>query len=193
MDRRPVTPAPVVAVVGAGLAGLVAGVELQRRGARVTLIERSRLLGGRATSFVVDGVEVDNGQHVFLGCCTEFLDLAARLGLAGRVRLQERFDARVYAPGRRPARLRAARLPAPWHLAAGLLGYAELGWRDKLRLTRAMLAWSREPSPPEGEGRVGGMSTDPAMPGTGRRFRTGRWFAGMAASGASPPPRPSPS
>jgi squalene-associated FAD-dependent desaturase len=132
-----------VAVVGAGLAGLAAAVELKDAGCHVELFERGRLLGGRATSFVVDGEEVDNGQHVLLGCCTEFIDLAGRLGLAGRLRLQERFDARVFAPGRPPGRLRAAGLPAPWHLAAGLLGYRELGWADRTRVVRAMLALAR--------------------------------------------------
>ena len=143
-----------VAVVGAGLAGLAAAHALKASGCRVELFERGRLLGGRATSFTVDGEEVDNGQHVFLGCCTEFLDLAAGLGLGDRLRLQERFDVRVFAPGRPPGRLRAAGLPAPWHLAAGFLGYAELGWADKVRVARALLALA--PSRPEGEGRGGG-------------------------------------
>jgi squalene-associated FAD-dependent desaturase len=129
-----------VAVVGAGLAGLAAAVALEEAGHHVELFERSRLLGGRTTSFVVDGQEVDNGQHVFLGCCTAFVDLASRLGLAGRLRLQDRFDVRVFAPGRPPSRLRAAALPAPWHLAVGFLGYAELGWADRVRVARALLA-----------------------------------------------------
>ena len=46
---------PRVAVVGAGLAGLTAGLELAKRGWRVDLYERSRLLGGKATSFEVEG------------------------------------------------------------------------------------------------------------------------------------------
>jgi squalene-associated FAD-dependent desaturase len=129
-----------VAVVGAGLAGLSAGLALKEAGGHVELFERSRLLGGRTTSFAVDGQEVDNGQHVFLGCCTAFADLATRLGLGDRLRLQERFDARIFAPGRPPSRLRAAALPAPWHLAAGFLGYGELGWADRARVARALLA-----------------------------------------------------
>jgi len=130
-------------VAGGGLAGLAAALELEAAGARVQLLERARLLGGRATSFTVEGEEVDNGQHVFLACCTEFVDLARRLGLGERLHLQERFDALLLPPGRRPARLRAAALPAPWHLALALAGYAELGWADRLRVARALLALER--------------------------------------------------
>ena len=77
---------PRVAVVGAGLAGLTAGLELAKRGWHVDIYERSRLLGGKATSFEVDGHEVDCGQHVVLACCTATLDLVdgarpARLAL----------------------------------------------------------------------------------------------------------------
>ena len=84
-----------IAVVGAGLAGLSAALDLIDAGFAVELFERSRLLGGRATSFVVDGVEVDNGQHVFLGCCVELLRLVERVGMAGCLRMQERFEAVV--------------------------------------------------------------------------------------------------
>ena len=68
-----------VAVVGGGLAGLSAAVELKQRGYAVELLERSRLLGGKATSFKLGDVEVDNGQHVFLACCTEFMDFVQQL------------------------------------------------------------------------------------------------------------------
>jgi glycine/D-amino acid oxidase-like deaminating enzyme len=123
-----------IAVVGGGLAGLAAGVALAAAGAEVTLFERSRLLGGRATSFTVDGHEVDNGQHVFLACCTEFRAFAAELGFAGSLHLQDRFQALIFAPDRPPARLRAAPLPAPLDLALGLARSPRgdlAGWLDR--------------------------------------------------------------
>ena len=68
--------APVrhVAVVGAGLAGLAAALSLKREGWGVTLVERSRLLGGKATSFQLGDVEMDSGQHAILGCYSSFLE-----------------------------------------------------------------------------------------------------------------------
>jgi squalene-associated FAD-dependent desaturase len=126
-----------IAVVGAGLAGLAAGVELAGAGFEVEIFERSRLLGGRATSFLIDDVEVDNGQHVFLGCCTEFVRFVERVGMAGCLRMQDRFDALVLSQNG-ASRLRAVGLPAPWHLLGSFLGYRHLAWSDKLRLARAV-------------------------------------------------------
>jgi len=128
-----------VAVVGAGLAGLAAAIELGDAGVEVHVFERSRIVGGKVSSFLVDGVEVDNGQHVFLGCCTEFIDLVARLGMADRLWLQERFAVRVFQRGGAPAQLIASRLPAPLHLTGAFLRYRELGVTSKLRIAWALL------------------------------------------------------
>ncbi len=134
-----------VAVVGAGLAGLAAGIDLADAGFHVEAFERSRLLGGRATSFLVDGIEVDNGQHVFLGCCTEFLRFVDRVGMSRFVRMQERFDALVLSRDGVASRLRAVGLPAPWHLVGSFIGYRHLAWPDKLRLARALKAAGTSP------------------------------------------------
>jgi len=140
-------PGAHVAVVGAGLAGVAAALELKRLGCRVTLLERSRLLGGKATSFRLGDLEVDSGQHAILGCYTSFLELAGELGMRGDLRLQERFDVLMLtAHGR--ARLRALRLPAPLHLALPFLGFRALTIRARLEVVRALLA-ARRPRPGE--------------------------------------------
>jgi hydroxysqualene dehydroxylase len=133
-----------VAVVGAGLAGLAAAIDLADTGFYVEVFERSRLLGGRATSFCIDGIEVDNGQHVFLGCCTEFLRFVDRVGMSKFVRLQERFDALVLSRDGVASRLRAVGLPAPWHLVGSFLGYRHMAWPDKMRLARALTATGKQ-------------------------------------------------
>ena len=147
-----------LAVVGAGLAGLSAAVALERRGFTVELYERTRLLGGKATSFSVDGVEVDNGQHVYLGCCTEFIDFVSSIesGVVARgsasdglLYLQDRFEVLLLRRGSPPGWLRSASLPSPLHLAPALLGYRHLAPLDRLRLGRAVLAARRRPRPGE--------------------------------------------
>ncbi|MGZ3518829.1 MAG: hydroxysqualene dehydroxylase HpnE [Vulcanimicrobiaceae bacterium] len=127
-----------VAVVGAGLAGLAAALELKDAGWTVEVFERSRLIGGRATSFEIDGHEVDNGQHVFLACCTEFIAFAERAGMGQHLHLQDRFDVVAIAKTGRRSRLRAAALPPPLHLLASFMGYRHMSWAGRVQVALAL-------------------------------------------------------
>jgi squalene-associated FAD-dependent desaturase len=135
---------PRICVVGGGLAGMTAALACADAGAEVTLVERRRRLGGATWSFRHNDLWFDNGQHVFLRCCTAYRAFLERLGVADRVRLQSRLDVPVIAPGGRASRLRRSRLlPAPAHLGRSLLAYRHLGIRDRLRLGPAALALRR--------------------------------------------------
>ena len=129
-----------VAVVGAGLAGLAAGLELRRRGLDVEIFERSRLVGGKAASFEAGGADLDTGQHVFLGCFDQWLGLVREVGMEDDLFLQPRFEVRIFARGRGSVRLRAGRLPSPGHLLPALLAHRFLGWDGRLQVARALLA-----------------------------------------------------
>lgn len=50
-----------VLVIGAGLTGLIAALELARRGKRVTVLEREDTVGGRVHTDQVDGFLIDRG------------------------------------------------------------------------------------------------------------------------------------
>lgn len=52
-------------IVGGGLAGMVVSRELAQRGWRVTLLEGSKRLGGKAGSDIKNGRLVEHGYHVF--------------------------------------------------------------------------------------------------------------------------------
>jgi squalene-associated FAD-dependent desaturase len=134
-----------VAVVGGGLAGLSAALELKDAGLQVELFERSRLLGGRATSFELDGRVVDNGQHVYLACCTEFIRFVQRAGMGEALHTQDRFDVVVYRKGGVQGRLRAGDLPAPLHLLVSFAGYRHLSLRGKIEIARALAALRLNP------------------------------------------------
>jgi squalene-associated FAD-dependent desaturase len=127
-----------VIVVGGGLAGIAAALQCARGGAEVTLLEARGRLGGAAYSFDRGELAVDNGQHVFLRCCTAYRELLEELGASELVALQERLAVPVLAPGGRLGWLRRSALPAPLHLAASLLRYPYLGWRERLALAWAM-------------------------------------------------------
>ncbi len=144
-----------IAVVGAGLAGLSAAVDLKQRGFTVELFERTRLLGGKVTSFDVDGLEVDNGQHVYLACCTEFIDFIDQIATASGQRredllfLQDRFEALLVMRGSPPSMLRASGLPSPLHLGPSLLRYRHLSLIERIKVGTATLAARRGCRPDE--------------------------------------------
>ncbi|HEY2442837.1 MAG TPA: FAD-dependent oxidoreductase [Streptosporangiaceae bacterium] len=158
-----------VAVIGGGLAGITAAIALRERGDDVALLEARPRLGGATCSFARDGLVVDNGQHVFLRCCTAYRGLLARLGMTGSVRLQDRFDVTVLAPGRppqRPARLRRNALPGPLHMGMALAGYPLLSFSERFQVGRAAL---------------GMMRLDPADPALDDQ-RLGDWLAARGQS-----------
>jgi monoamine oxidase len=137
-----------VVVVGGGLAGITAAIALRDAGAEVTLLESRPRLGGAAVSFARGGLTVDTGQHVFLRCCDAYQALLARLGVAGSVTIQDRFDVTVLTPGGR-ARLRRSALPSPLHLARALGTYPLLSLPERARVARAALAFRRaDPADP---------------------------------------------
>ena len=123
-----------VVVIGAGVAGLAAGVELAARGAKVSILEAKAILGGRATSFSdpQTGERVDNGQHVLLGCYHETFRFLGRIGTAERVRLQSNLDVEFVDRAGQHSRLQCPPLPAPFNLVGGVLQWEALGWRDRL-------------------------------------------------------------
>ncbi|TMQ98454.1 FAD-dependent oxidoreductase [Actinomadura soli] len=138
-----------VAIVGGGLAGITAALALQEAGLRATVYEARPRLGGATHSFERDGLTVDNGQHIFLKCCTAYQGLLGRLGAADKVRVQDRFDVRVLTPGGPGGRLRRAKAPGPLHLMPALARYALLSPGDRLRAVRASLALDRlDPADP---------------------------------------------
>jgi predicted NAD/FAD-binding protein len=130
------------AVIGGGLAGITAAIALANAGHEVTLLEAKPRLGGATMSFTRDGLVIDTGQHVFLRCCTAYRGLLDRLGVAAHAPLQPRFDVPVLAPGKGAA-LRRRRLPAPFHMLPALFGYPFLNTAQRLRLSRAALAFRR--------------------------------------------------
>ncbi len=129
-------------VCGGGLAGIAAACEAAGRGALVTLVERRPFLGGKAFSFVdpSSGREVDNGQHVFLGCCTAYIGLLRLLGTLRHTTLQARLDTPVRDRQGRQGRLRAAPLPAPLHLGPSFAAYPLLSARERIAALRALAA-----------------------------------------------------
>lgn len=134
-------------VIGGGIAGVTAALRLADAGLDVTLLEGRPRLGGLAFSFRRGGLTVDNGQHVYLRCCTAYRWFLDRVDSAQLAPLQNRLDVPVLDVGRpsgpRLGRLRRNALPVPLHLAAGLAGYPHLSLAERAGVARAALALGR--------------------------------------------------
>jgi len=124
------------AVLGGGWAGLAAAVELARAGVAVDVYEAARELGGRARRVVVDGITLDNGQHILLGAYRDTLGIIRKAG-GDPEQLLLRLPLELDFPGE--FRLRAPLLPAPLHLLAGLLVAQGLSRADKFAAIRFMV------------------------------------------------------
>lgn len=134
-------------VIGGGLAGMTAALRLADAGVDVTLLEGRPRLGGLAFSFRRGELTVDNGQHVYLRCCTAYRWFLDRVDGARLAPLQDRLDVPVLDVGRlagpRLGRLRRNALPVPFHLAAGLAAYPHLSLAERASVGRAALALGR--------------------------------------------------
>ena len=122
-----------VAVVGGGLAGLAAALELVDGGHEVTVLEGRPTLGGAVQTLPAREGDPepppDNGQHIALGCFTEYLRFLDRIGEGSsyrRLRLSLPVvgeDGSVASVGRGPA---------------SLLRYRHLSLKDRLRVADAV-------------------------------------------------------
>ncbi|MFE0473589.1 hydroxysqualene dehydroxylase HpnE [Streptomyces sp. NPDC058947] len=143
-SHGPVADGRHTVVVGGGLAGVTTALALADAGVRVTLLEGRPRLGGLAFSFQRGDLTVDNGQHVYLRCCTAYRWFLDRIEGASLAPLQDRLDVPVVdlarPAGRRLGRLRRDALPVPLHLGRSLATYPHLSLAERARVGRAALA-----------------------------------------------------
>ncbi|MCB9705726.1 MAG: FAD-dependent oxidoreductase [Myxococcales bacterium] len=138
-------------VIGGGLAGLAAAVRLAEGGEQVTLIEATRAGGGRARSFVdgASGREYDNGQHLMMGCYRETLAFLRAIGSEDGIYFQRNLQVDMARPGGERIALKCPPLPAPLHLATGLLTMRGVGPLHKAAALRAGLLLAGEVKRPD--------------------------------------------
>ena len=118
-----------VAVVGGGLAGLTAALELVDAGVDVTVHEARPTLGGAVQTLPEREGDPepppDNGQHIALGCFTEYLRFLDRVG-EGTSYLRKRLALPVLAENGDRSDIKPS--------LSGLLSYAHVPLRDRLRV-----------------------------------------------------------
>lgn len=98
-----------VAIIGAGISGLIASIELEKHGIGPTIYEASDKVGGRVKTDVVDGYRLDHGFQVLLTAYPEaqkYLDYSAldlRAFLPGAMIYDGRNKFQLSDPLRQPA------------------------------------------------------------------------------------------
>lgn len=125
-----------VSIIGAGWAGLAAAVELSRYNIPVTVYESARQVGGRARDVEINGVTLDNGQHLMIGAYNQLLALLNLCGvnesdvfhrMPQHIRLMD-FQSRQIA-----FELKLPHWPAPLNLLGGVLTCPTLDLIDKFK------------------------------------------------------------
>jgi squalene-associated FAD-dependent desaturase len=133
-----------VVVIGAGCAGLAAGVRLASQGVRVTIIEEAPRLGGRATAFTdrESGLRLDNGQHALFGCYRETYDFLHAIGTADLAPLDPTLTLTMADVSGRASTLTCPPLRPPLHLIRGVLSWKAIPLGDRPAALRlAGLVW----------------------------------------------------
>ena len=159
---------PVV-VVGGGWAGLTTAVELVRHDTPVILLESAKQLGGRARRVPLetlskssenqedseqdnnaqdtpnpDKISVDNGQHLLIGAYDSTLTMLRSIGVSeNSVLKREKLVLNMRRIKNRDVRIETGQLPAPLHLAWGLLFATGLSIADRVRALKFCRAMSR--------------------------------------------------
>jgi squalene-associated FAD-dependent desaturase len=123
-----------VAVVGGGLAGLTAALDLLDAGVEVEVHEARPTLGGAVQTLPEREGDPqpppDNGQHIALGCFTEYLRFLDRVGESDSY-LRTRLALPVIGEDRSVSAIRPS-LP-------GLLAYKHLHPRDRVQILRTTI------------------------------------------------------
>jgi len=131
-------PKPDVVVIGGGVSGLAAAVDLASHDLSVLLIEQKQHCGGRTYSFLDKdtGDEVDNGQHLMMGCYHSTLKFLSTINTLSDVRIQKQLSVTFRDERRGEFLLRSAFLPGAAGVLAGLLRLRSLSGLQRISLLR---------------------------------------------------------
>ena len=122
-------------VLGAGIAGLVAGLDLARSGIDVTVVEAAPFAGGRTSSWrTASGLHADTGLHVFAEHYRTLFDVLRGIGAGDDLIWWDRHQYR--RPDGSEVLFRLSQLPSPFHLLYPARAMS-LSAAARLRLLRA--------------------------------------------------------
>ncbi|MFZ2153530.1 MAG: FAD-dependent oxidoreductase [Microgenomates group bacterium] len=112
-----------IAIIGAGMTGLVAGYRLSQKGHEITIFEKSADIGGLAGGFKIANTNLEKAYHHIFSTDKYIIELTKELGLIDKLKWHDEktalyFDHKMY----------------PFMGATDLLKFKPLGIGDKVRL-----------------------------------------------------------
>ncbi|MEC8048482.1 MAG: FAD-dependent oxidoreductase [Chloroflexota bacterium] len=129
-----------VIIIGGGLAGIKAYINLKKNGLNALIIEKSSYLGGRAFSFKdpLTGNFIDNGQHVIVGACKEYLNLLKETNNSGNLLQIKNYQVPVIK-NNKVSMLGSKFFGGSLGLFISLVMYKHLNIKEKVSLIRLLL------------------------------------------------------
>lgn len=124
-----------ILVVGGGIGGMTAAYQLLQKGYQVTLIEKSKDLGGLLGGFSMYGTSLEKAYHHIFKTDKHILELIKELGLSKKLKWHESKTG-LYYEG----------IVYPFAGALDLLRFKPLGLLDKLRLGLVKIYLEKENS-----------------------------------------------
>jgi squalene-associated FAD-dependent desaturase len=136
--RRKIMDKLNVIIIGGGLSGLSAAVELCARGYRTLVLEQHLHPGGRTYSFIdaATGDSIDNGQHLMMGCYHATRQYMHIIGTEHLTLLQPSLRIGFLHPSKKSLRLACPPLRAPLHLMVGLMRFKGVPLKNRLEMLR---------------------------------------------------------
>jgi zeta-carotene desaturase len=122
-----------VIIIGAGISGIAAAMELVNNGLEVVLLETKASIGGRFYSFAdkTTGEIIDNGQHIFVGAYKTFFQILEELGTMSLLKRQDSLRISFYDNTGIKSLLDTSLLGGKAGMAAGLIRLKKISLKSK--------------------------------------------------------------
>ncbi|MDQ7817000.1 MAG: hydroxysqualene dehydroxylase HpnE [Melioribacteraceae bacterium] len=123
-------------VIGGGFAGLSSAVYLSDKNHKVTLLEASPKLGGRAYSIYDSKLNrsYDNGQHIIMGCYNETLRFISTINSSHLLEIPDSLSINFIKKGGDIFQLRSPKKKYPFNLLTALLNYKAISLKSRLKI-----------------------------------------------------------
>lgn len=122
-----------IAIIGAGIAGLGAALELRKRGYQITLFDTEPEVGGRCRTFFWNGGWRIRGAYAFTAAETNLIDLARELGVYQPDNIIDRSENHIHRILRN-GRTYDMESMSPGYIMTNPL----LSWGEKLSMVKAL-------------------------------------------------------